>query len=231
MSRCWKGMLNWRSYTGLLCTLQVSYMILQRVSPVTHSIGNCVKRVIVIIASVIVFQNPMSRQNMIGMLASFCSPLACCHHTSKNCLLLPSWQCFSANSMQHDVRNTCCQSMLITSLWLACGDVLIELWSCSEKLMAACSCRNGCLAGRCICLQPGQKAVCQEETCLIFSGLLCQCERGSVCCVEYVRPVLEWSVCEWWEQMTYSFIVRHNCLSGLLYMYAPSVWEYVGSFR
>ena len=41
-------------------------MILQRVSPVTHSIGNCLKRVIVIIASVIVFQNPMSRQNMIG---------------------------------------------------------------------------------------------------------------------------------------------------------------------
>lgn len=45
---------------------QVSYMILQRVSPVTHSIGNCLKRVIVIVASVIVFQNPMSRQNMIG---------------------------------------------------------------------------------------------------------------------------------------------------------------------
>jgi Triose-phosphate Transporter family len=41
-------------------------MILQRVSPVTHSIGNCLKRVIVIVASVIVFQNPMSRQNMIG---------------------------------------------------------------------------------------------------------------------------------------------------------------------
>ena len=46
--------------------MQVSYMILQRVSPVTHSIGNCLKRVIVIVASVIVFQNPMSRQNMIG---------------------------------------------------------------------------------------------------------------------------------------------------------------------
>jgi len=45
---------------------QVSYMILQRVSPVTHSIGNCLKRVIVIVASVIVFQNPMSRQNMLG---------------------------------------------------------------------------------------------------------------------------------------------------------------------
>ena len=41
-------------------------MILQRVSPVTHSIGNCLKRVIVIVASVIFFQNPMGRQNMIG---------------------------------------------------------------------------------------------------------------------------------------------------------------------
>jgi Triose-phosphate Transporter family len=41
-------------------------MILQRVSPVTHSIGNCLKRVIVIVASVFFFQNPMSTQNMIG---------------------------------------------------------------------------------------------------------------------------------------------------------------------
>ena len=48
--------------------LQVSYMILQRVSPVTHSIGNCLKRVIVIVASVLVFKNPMSQQNMIGAI-------------------------------------------------------------------------------------------------------------------------------------------------------------------
>lgn len=41
-------------------------MILQRVSPVTHSIGNCVKRVIVIVASVVVFRNPMSFQNALG---------------------------------------------------------------------------------------------------------------------------------------------------------------------
>lgn len=43
-------------------------MILQRVTPVTHSVGNCLKRVIVIVASVIVFQNPMSQKNMIGEL-------------------------------------------------------------------------------------------------------------------------------------------------------------------
>lgn len=45
---------------------QVSYMILQRVTPVTHSIGNCVKRVIVIVASVIAFNHPVSQQNAIG---------------------------------------------------------------------------------------------------------------------------------------------------------------------
>ncbi len=57
----------------LCCGLaQVSYMILQRVSPVTHSIGNCLKRVIVIVASVLFFQNPMGRQNMIG---AGCRPL------------------------------------------------------------------------------------------------------------------------------------------------------------
>jgi len=46
-------------------------MILQRVSPVTHSIGNCLKRVIVIVASVIFFKNPVSQQNIIG---EPCSP-------------------------------------------------------------------------------------------------------------------------------------------------------------
>ena len=45
---------------------QVSYMILQRVSPVTHSIGNCVKRVVVIAASVVFFKNPMSPQSLAG---------------------------------------------------------------------------------------------------------------------------------------------------------------------
>ena len=60
-STCWAG----HRYQDAVAA-QVSYMILQRVSPVTHSIGNCLKRVIVIVASVIVFQNPMSRQNMIG---------------------------------------------------------------------------------------------------------------------------------------------------------------------
>ncbi|KAI8464258.1 MAG: phosphate/phosphoenolpyruvate translocator precursor [Monoraphidium minutum] len=45
---------------------QLSYMILSKVTPVTHSIGNCIKRVVVIVASVIAFQNPVSTQNAIG---------------------------------------------------------------------------------------------------------------------------------------------------------------------
>ncbi|XP_061347815.1 phosphoenolpyruvate/phosphate translocator 1, chloroplastic-like isoform X3 [Gastrolobium bilobum] len=45
---------------------QVSYMILQRVSPVTHSVGNCVKRVVVIVSSVIFFQTPVSPVNAFG---------------------------------------------------------------------------------------------------------------------------------------------------------------------
>lgn len=45
---------------------QISYLILQRVTPVTHSVGNCVKRVVVIVASVIAFNLTVSRQNAFG---------------------------------------------------------------------------------------------------------------------------------------------------------------------
>ncbi|CAK8533727.1 unnamed protein product [Lathyrus sativus] len=45
---------------------QVSYGILEKVSPVTHSVGNCVKRVVVIVSSVIFFQTPVSPINAFG---------------------------------------------------------------------------------------------------------------------------------------------------------------------
>ncbi|XP_025700700.1 triose phosphate/phosphate translocator, non-green plastid, chloroplastic isoform X2 [Arachis hypogaea] len=45
---------------------QVSYGILQMVSPVSHSVGNCVKRVVVIASSVIFFQIPLSPLNTLG---------------------------------------------------------------------------------------------------------------------------------------------------------------------
>ncbi|PKI55197.1 hypothetical protein CRG98_024488 [Punica granatum] len=45
---------------------QVSYSILGMVSPVTHSVGNCVKRVVVIVSSVLFFQTPISPINALG---------------------------------------------------------------------------------------------------------------------------------------------------------------------
>ncbi|KAI4341396.1 hypothetical protein MLD38_026126 [Melastoma candidum] len=58
-----------RSLLAALCFhayQQVSYMILQRVSPVTHSVGNCVKRVVVIVSSVLFFRTPVSPINSLG---------------------------------------------------------------------------------------------------------------------------------------------------------------------
>lgn len=45
-----------------------SYMILRRVSPVTHSVGNCVKRAVVIAVSIIFFKTKMSIPNIAGTL-------------------------------------------------------------------------------------------------------------------------------------------------------------------
>lgn len=47
---------------------QVSFMILERVNPVTHSVGNCVKRVVVIASSIIFFQTPVSTLNIVGTM-------------------------------------------------------------------------------------------------------------------------------------------------------------------
>lgn len=58
-----------RSLLAALCYhayQQVSYMILQRVSPVSHSVGNCVKRVVVIVSSVVFFRTPVSPINALG---------------------------------------------------------------------------------------------------------------------------------------------------------------------
>jgi len=45
---------------------KLSYLILSRVSPVTHSVANCVKRVVVIVSSVIFFSTPISPVNALG---------------------------------------------------------------------------------------------------------------------------------------------------------------------
>ncbi|KAH9617236.1 hypothetical protein KSS87_011114 [Heliosperma pusillum] len=58
-----------RSLLAALCFhayQQVSYMILQRVSPITHSVSNCVKRVVVIVSAVLFFRTPVSPINALG---------------------------------------------------------------------------------------------------------------------------------------------------------------------
>uniref|UniRef100_A0ACD5VBJ4 Uncharacterized protein n=1 Tax=Avena sativa TaxID=4498 RepID=A0ACD5VBJ4_AVESA len=47
---------------------KISYMILARVSPVTHSVANCVKRVVVIVSSVLFFRTPISPVNALGKI-------------------------------------------------------------------------------------------------------------------------------------------------------------------
>ncbi|KAF3334684.1 phosphoenolpyruvate/phosphate translocator 1 [Carex littledalei] len=62
-----------RSLLAGLCShayQQVSFMILAEVSPLTHSVGNCVKRVVVIVASVIFFCTPVSPINSLGKVPS-----------------------------------------------------------------------------------------------------------------------------------------------------------------
>jgi solute carrier family 35 protein E1 len=44
----------------------LTHTIRRQVTPVTHSIGNCVKRVVVIVSAVIFFQTPVSPINALG---------------------------------------------------------------------------------------------------------------------------------------------------------------------
>eukprot|EP00281_Chroomonas_sp_CCMP1168_P021927 CAMPEP_0206228730 /NCGR_PEP_ID=MMETSP0047_2-20121206/9321_1 /ASSEMBLY_ACC=CAM_ASM_000192 /TAXON_ID=195065 /ORGANISM="Chroomonas mesostigmatica_cf, Strain CCMP1168" /LENGTH=362 /DNA_ID=CAMNT_0053651985 /DNA_START=107 /DNA_END=1195 /DNA_ORIENTATION=+ len=45
---------------------EVSFMALAKVSPVTHSVANTLKRVVIIVVSCIVFNTPMSTEGMVG---------------------------------------------------------------------------------------------------------------------------------------------------------------------
>ena len=47
-------------------TCVVSFLALGRVNPVTHAVGNTIKRVVIIIASVIAFKTPISTLGVIG---------------------------------------------------------------------------------------------------------------------------------------------------------------------
>jgi len=63
-----RSLLYTLSLSGFLHFLynQFSYVVLQRVNPVTHAVGNTMKRVAVIASSIIVFKNEVSPLNKIG---------------------------------------------------------------------------------------------------------------------------------------------------------------------
>lgn len=45
---------------------EVAFLTLDKVSPVTHALGNTIKRVVIIIASVVVFGTTMTSQGILG---------------------------------------------------------------------------------------------------------------------------------------------------------------------
>jgi len=60
--------LKYSALSGLAFYLynEASFQALERLSPVTHSVANTLKRVIIIVATCIVFKTPMSKEGMIG---------------------------------------------------------------------------------------------------------------------------------------------------------------------
>ncbi len=56
-----------RCAVSCFAVIQASYMVLdQGVSPVTFSVGNTMKRVAVVVSSVMFFRNPVSVMNWVG---------------------------------------------------------------------------------------------------------------------------------------------------------------------
>ncbi|KAG5187847.1 hypothetical protein JKP88DRAFT_30453 [Tribonema minus] len=45
---------------------EVAFLALESVHPVTHAVGNTIKRVVIIVSSVLFFRTPMSRQSVAG---------------------------------------------------------------------------------------------------------------------------------------------------------------------
>eukprot|EP00871_Galdieria_phlegrea_P004889 jgi/Galph1/5400/GphlegSOOS_G4058.1 len=63
-------LLGWLFISGLFFYLynEVAFFALDSVHPVTHSVGNTMKRVVIIITSLIVFKNPVTRANVMGSI-------------------------------------------------------------------------------------------------------------------------------------------------------------------
>lgn len=68
---------------------EASFLALNKLSPVTHSVANTVKRVAIIAASCIQFKTPMTTMSMAGSAVAVA--VSSCSNTMKlNCLLLVS---------------------------------------------------------------------------------------------------------------------------------------------
>jgi solute carrier family 35, member E1 len=52
--------------TYLFQNLQVAFLALNEVAPVTHAVTNTVKRVVIILASILFFRTPVTLTGMIG---------------------------------------------------------------------------------------------------------------------------------------------------------------------
>lgn len=67
-------------YSGLAFYLynEASFLALERLSPVTHSVANTLKRVVIIVASCIVFKTPMSLLGGIGSAIAVLGTLLVC---------------------------------------------------------------------------------------------------------------------------------------------------------
>ncbi|KAM3569473.1 hypothetical protein VYU27_008428, partial [Nannochloropsis oceanica] len=55
-------------YSGLTFFLynEVAFAALESLHPISHAVANTIKRVVIIVVSVLVFRNPMSTQSIIG---------------------------------------------------------------------------------------------------------------------------------------------------------------------
>ena len=69
-----------RSNSSSCCHAQVAMKALKNVHPVTHAIGNTLRRVIIMLVCIIVFRTPMSLPGLIGSAFAIggSSCCACC---------------------------------------------------------------------------------------------------------------------------------------------------------
>jgi solute carrier family 35 protein E1 len=58
------------------CYNEISFWILGSISPMTHAVGNTVKRVVIIIASIVILKSPMSNNGIVGSAIAVLGTLA-----------------------------------------------------------------------------------------------------------------------------------------------------------